>query len=1256
MRDSTAHDQTPIATFGTSARAARWALILPAALILAIMVVPSSVMGSPTTAGSAPLPVEVREWSAISGSWVLPGLTLGSPLAPTANVAGSLQFAQTNPTGAANVAQAVNQPGSPVYRQYLSTAAYDSLFGPDSAQQTGLMSDLQSQGLTVSIVSPFLWNVRGPASSMDAVFDTTFVHAVAADGRTGWAPDSPLHLPSDLATGVTAVGAFQNAQSAAHTDNIMVPHRHGAPRAESAPRSGVTLGLNISTAFAENYTGPWITYAPTGVNVTYTLTIVNGTGPYTVEWNWGDGTNQTFTTANGYLNASHMYYNPGQTDYCFNTFTYTCENITVWAYDGSSDWGNTTLGVVPVGGPAQAQTFYNDVTLFKLGYSGAGTKIGLDEECDPSYPTAQYMIDINNFSAAFGLPLMTTSTLQLVGSGNSDANCNNNGGGAYGWSGETLLDMEWSHAFAPNATLVVDLSASAIDEGDVAWDALSQGVFVDSNSWGCPYWDNNSGCDYTWQPWEEAAAQGQSYLTASGDCGAGGMSGTDPPTDTSFGLGVGATDYYPNPAGTFHAEFAWNGTNLSTAQQCNEGDNDDGSTGGYASGGQGNASIPAPWYQIGMTGFTGDYRGVPDVAALGGTWVEQYYYGGWGPTAGTSLASPSYAAMLDMVYDYNNTASRSNGFIDNSIYLIAKSPDYNLALHDITVGNNLVDGVGYYTNVGWSPVTGLGSPNIANLAMIMSNRDANACGVSGLTVVASANASWGPSGLAVYFGADVAGGGNDLFTGYTYDWNFGDGSLDDSGAVSTATHVYTASGWYPATVTVTEGGETSTSTPLLIHVTGAGSVVEPLVATASASTTAGVGPLTVDFTGGSQGGSATPITYNWSFGDGAYSNSQNPSHDYTAYGAFTAQLTVFQGVAQSVADVAINVCHTLLTTTATGSPLVGLAPLNVSFSASPTGEVGAVTYGWTFGDGAETSADATPSHVYNSTGSFVANVTVTDSLGRTALAHVTVDVTGYEPLAITAHSNVTSGDTPLAVAFTSTVSGGKGPYTYAWNFNSQGTSSVADPDHTFTTAGKLVVELTVSDSLSHVAYAWANVTATTIPALTVSMVGNLVPVAGTPAGYWASATGGVPGSGYSYTWTWGDGTAATTTTVNNSAHTFASAATDTVTVTVKDSVGHTASASLAVSVSAAPSNSNSSNGILGLPVDIWVALIVVIVVLVVIVAVAMGRRKKSPPPGETPPGWQGGGYGQPGGHGQPGGYGQAPPGEQSYPPGMAPPR
>ncbi len=77
---------------------------------------------------------------------------------------------------------------------------------------------------------------------------------------------------------------------------------------------------------------------------------------------------------------------------------------------------------------------------------------------------------------------------------------------------------------------------------------------------------------------------------------------------------------------------------------------------------------------------------------------------------GTSVGSPSWAGSLALI---DQKAGTKLGLITPTLYSILNNPtEYSKAFHDITVGNNDPDSAG----VGWDPLTGIGSPNLGELA------------------------------------------------------------------------------------------------------------------------------------------------------------------------------------------------------------------------------------------------------------------------------------------------------------------------------------------------------------------------------------------------------------------------------------------------------------------------------------------------------------------------------------------------------------
>jgi len=155
---------------------------------------------------------------------------------------------------------------------------------------------------------------------------------------------------------------------------------------------------------------------------------------------------------------------------------------------------------------------------------------------------------------------------------------------------------------------------------------------------------------------------------------------------------------------------------------------------------------------------------------------------------------------------------------------------------------------------------------------------------------------------------------------------------------------------------------------------------------------------------------------------------------------------------------------------ASANPTSGTAPLTVAFSSvnsyDPDGSI--ASYNWNFGDGTS-STSANPSHVYNSAGTFTAVLTVTDNTGLTGSSSVVITATAapsnQAPVAV-AGANVTSGVAPLAVNFSS-----QGSYdpdgtiaSYVWNFGDGTSSTLANPSHTYSTAGNFAATLTVTDN------------------------------------------------------------------------------------------------------------------------------------------------------------------------------------------------
>lgn len=164
---------------------------------------------------------------------------------------------------------------------------------------------------------------------------------------------------------------------------------------------------------------------------------------------------------------------------------------------------------------------------------------------------------------------------------------------------------------------------------------------------------------------------------------------------------------------------------------------------------------------------------------------------------------------------------------------------------------------------------------------------------------------------------------------------------------------------------------------------------------------------------------------------------------------------------------------TLVVPSTGANPNSGVAPLTVNFDSTPSGGLSPYSCSWTFGDGG-TSTSATPSHVYDSAGTFTATVVVTDTetVSQVKTATSTITVT-WPALSVTGTASTTTGS--LSADFTCAPNGGDGVYSYAWNFGDKSTtSSNQNPTHQYSAAGTYTVTVTVSDTASHTAQ-WSKV-------------------------------------------------------------------------------------------------------------------------------------------------------------------------------------
>jgi subtilisin family serine protease/PKD repeat protein len=164
------------------------------------------------------------------------------------------------------------------------------------------------------------------------------------------------------------------------------------------------------------------------------------------------------------------------------------------------------------------------------------------------------------------------------------------------------------------------------------------------------------------------------------------------------------------------------------------------------------------------------------------------------------------------------------------------------------------------------------------------------------------------------------------------------------------------------------------------------------------------------------------LTYRWSFGDGATATGGRPSHVYAAKGAYTATLTVNDGIHDSQpASTTVTVQNRPPVAFFTG-PSTGRRGFSVNFDASGSNDPDRDvidSYRWNFGDGSpavEVRRMPTMGHIYSQLGTFTVTLVVNDTLANSAPVSRTVTISNVPP---TADAGPDATAAPRAVVYLS---------------------------------------------------------------------------------------------------------------------------------------------------------------------------------------------------------------------------------------------
>ncbi|MFE2408933.1 S8 family serine peptidase [Kitasatospora sp. NPDC059408] len=383
-------------------------------------------------------------------------------------------------------------------------------------------------------------------------------------------------------------------------------------------------------------------------------------------------------------------------------------------------------------GPLHYRTAYNLQPLYDAGIDGTGRTIVIVDSFGS--PTVQH--DLEAFDRQYGLP---DTQVEVVKWGNVPAFDPTNKEHT-AWAGETTLDVEYAHAVAPGAHILLVETGTSENEGtsgfpemmDAIKDLAAKGRGdVISFSLGATEdtfaEEAGRAGDYHLLQnlrygLQAAAAQNTTVLAASGDNGA-----TDKMLDGKTyyqqrEVGWPASDPLVTAVGGTRMYLDDSGTRLSPDEVWNDGN-------GGATGGGISRVFARPDYQAGVAATTGANRGIPDLSMSaspqGGAWIYSSYdpaHTGWEVIGGTSQATPMLAGVTALA---DQAAGTRLGALGPRLYPLAQGQDadHPHGILDVTSGDNSAHGVtGYSAGPGYNLATGWGTIDAYQFVKSLSGR------------------------------------------------------------------------------------------------------------------------------------------------------------------------------------------------------------------------------------------------------------------------------------------------------------------------------------------------------------------------------------------------------------------------------------------------------------------------------------------------------------------------------------------------------
>lgn len=368
----------------------------------------------------------------------------------------------------------------------------------------------------------------------------------------------------------------------------------------------------------------------------------------------------------------------------------------------------------PAGGltPSQLRAAYDLRPLYNKGIDGAKQTIVIVD----SFGSPTIASDLTHFDSYFGLPAPPSFRVKQP-AGKVPAYHASNSNRA-GWAAETTLDVEWAHVMAPGASIVLVETPTSENEGTTGFPQIvTAEQYVLRHKLGQVISQSFAATEQTFSPKSGYAAilnlrrayklannDHVTVLAATGDEGA-----------TSYKYNM--VDEYTTPAVSWPATdplvTAVGGTQLNLRASGARRSPDVAWSG---SGGGRSIVFGRPSFQSAVRAMTRRHRGVPDISMDAACRSQVAIYGSfysghkgeWSTICGTSLATPLFAGIVALAYQYAyQHGGHALGLINPAIYQIAARHERGVV--DITKGNNshsFTQGGKRYKVSGFSAVRG----------------------------------------------------------------------------------------------------------------------------------------------------------------------------------------------------------------------------------------------------------------------------------------------------------------------------------------------------------------------------------------------------------------------------------------------------------------------------------------------------------------------------------------------------------------------